>query len=121
LQWNELLEIGKKESDDKLLSVLKTIGVNECCTLVYTVCRNTLHISCIIEIIIRYTSCKFTKHITFLQSGTVGNPKAVMLSHDNLLHDVRLLLDVIEITEKSDTIISYLPLSHVAAQVRLFR
>lgn len=37
LQWKDLLEIGKKESDDKLDSVLKTIGINECCTLVYTV------------------------------------------------------------------------------------
>ena len=38
LQWNDLLEIGKKESEDKLENILKTIGVNECCTLVYTVC-----------------------------------------------------------------------------------
>ncbi|XP_070163763.1 long-chain-fatty-acid--CoA ligase ACSBG2 isoform X2 [Polyergus mexicanus] len=38
LSWNDLLEIGKRVSDSKLLSVLKTIGANECCTLVYTMC-----------------------------------------------------------------------------------
>lgn len=86
LSWNDVLDIGKKESDDKLEQVLKTIGVNECCTLVYT-------------------------------SGTVGNPKAVMLSHDNLLHDARLIAKTIDLTEGYETIVSYLPLSHVAAQI----
>ncbi|XP_011693224.1 PREDICTED: very long-chain-fatty-acid--CoA ligase bubblegum [Wasmannia auropunctata] len=86
LSWNDLLNIGKAESEDKLLSVLKTIGVNECCILVYT-------------------------------SGTVGNPKAVMLSHDNILHDVRALIPALEIKEKAEVLISYLPLSHVAAQL----
>ncbi|EFN72902.1 Long-chain-fatty-acid--CoA ligase ACSBG2 [Camponotus floridanus] len=86
LSWNDLLEIGKQESDSKLLSVLKTIGANECCTLVYT-------------------------------SGTVGNPKAVMLSHDNLLHDVRMIFSAIQVNEKSEIVVSYLPLSHVAAQL----
>lgn len=86
LSWDDLLEIGKKESDDNLLSVLKTIGANECCTLVYT-------------------------------SGTVGNPKAVMLSHDNILHDTQLLFSLLQLKKKSEIFISYLPLSHVAAQL----
>ncbi|XP_072752863.1 very long-chain-fatty-acid--CoA ligase bubblegum [Anoplolepis gracilipes] len=86
LSWNDVLEIGEKESDSKLLSVLKTIGANECCTLVYT-------------------------------SGTVGRPKAVMLSHDNLLHEARLVFSAVQINEGSETIVSYLPLSHVAGQL----
>ncbi|XP_050448457.1 very long-chain-fatty-acid--CoA ligase bubblegum [Cataglyphis hispanica] len=86
LSWKDLLEIGKKVSDSKLLSVLKTIGANECCTLVYT-------------------------------SGTIGKPKAVMLSHDNLLYDARLLFIKLQIQEKSETLVSYLPLSHIAAQI----
>ncbi|KAF7405424.1 hypothetical protein HZH66_004330 [Vespula vulgaris] len=86
LSWDELLEIGKKESDDKLEGVLKTIGVNECCTLVYT-------------------------------SGTVGNPKAVMLSHDNLIHDSRAIRKYINFIDTEEILISYLPLSHVAAQI----
>ncbi|XP_014480935.1 PREDICTED: very long-chain-fatty-acid--CoA ligase bubblegum [Dinoponera quadriceps] len=86
LSWDELLEIGRKESDEKLLSVLKTIGVNECCILVYT-------------------------------SGTVGNPKAVMLSHDNILYISRCLCETLEIIEKTEIMVSYLPLSHIAAQI----
>ncbi|XP_071575052.1 very long-chain-fatty-acid--CoA ligase bubblegum [Temnothorax nylanderi] len=86
LSWDDLLNIGKKESEDKLLSVLKTIGANECCVLVYT-------------------------------SGTVGNPKAVMLSHDNILYDLRMLIMILQVREKSEFIVSYLPLSHVAAQL----
>lgn len=63
-----------------------------------------------------YEFVNLQKHI--LQSGTVGNPKAVMLSHDNLVHDAQMLISTLQVNETSDTIISYLPLSHVAAQVR---
>jgi len=31
------MRIGSAESDDKLNAILKTMGVNECCTLVFTV------------------------------------------------------------------------------------
>jgi len=31
------MRIGSAESDEKLNAVLKTMGVNECCTLVFTV------------------------------------------------------------------------------------
>ncbi|KAI4494503.1 hypothetical protein M0802_008824 [Mischocyttarus mexicanus] len=86
IAWHELLEIGKQESDDKLESVLKTIGINECCTLVYT-------------------------------SGTVGNPKAVMLSHDNLIHDTRAVRKCADFELNYEKVVSYLPLSHVAAQL----
>lgn len=37
-QWEQLMEMGSKEPDTQLDNVLKTIAVNECCTLVYTVC-----------------------------------------------------------------------------------
>ena len=37
MQWEELMKIGLEEPDAHLHSVLKTIGVNECCSLVYTV------------------------------------------------------------------------------------
>ena len=36
LGWKELLEIGKKESDDEVNERLKKIAVNQCCVLVYT-------------------------------------------------------------------------------------
>ncbi|XP_018376154.1 PREDICTED: long-chain-fatty-acid--CoA ligase ACSBG2-like [Trachymyrmex cornetzi] len=86
LSWSDLLDIGTRESENKLSYVLKTIGVNECCIVVYT-------------------------------SGTVGNPKAVMLNHDNVLFNMRTLVPVLHMKEKSEVIVSYLPLSHIAAQL----
>jgi hypothetical protein len=37
MQWEELMKIGREEPDIHLHSVLKTVGVNECCSLVFTV------------------------------------------------------------------------------------
>lgn len=85
--WEQLMEMGSKEPDTQLDNVLKSIAVNECCTLVYT-------------------------------SGTVGPPKAVMLSHDNLIWDAYTISERLRDLRPSDErLISYLPLSHVAAQV----
>ncbi|CAD1476724.1 unnamed protein product, partial [Heterotrigona itama] len=50
-------------------------------------------------------------------SGTVGNPKAVMLSHDNLIQNAQSLNKMYKLEEADHSLISYLPLSHVAAQV----
>eukprot|EP00026_Physarum_polycephalum_P004408 Phypoly_transcript_04427.p1 GENE.Phypoly_transcript_04427~~Phypoly_transcript_04427.p1 ORF type:complete len:660 (+),score=152.47 Phypoly_transcript_04427:135-2114(+) len=49
-------------------------------------------------------------------SGTTGPPKAVMLSHDNLTWTALTLKESIQ-TTPSDIFISYLPLSHIAAQM----
>lgn len=49
-------------------------------------------------------------------SGTTGNPKAVMLSHDNLTWCAGSALCEVDICE-NDRFVSYLPLSHVAAQI----
>ncbi|XP_061708896.1 long-chain-fatty-acid--CoA ligase ACSBG2 isoform X4 [Cydia pomonella] len=51
-------------------------------------------------------------------SGTVGPPKAVMLSHDSLTWDAYSISQRVgDIQPTVDTLISFLPLSHVAAQV----
>jgi len=64
---------------------------NQCCTLIYT-------------------------------SGTTGNPKGVMLSHDNIisatlgdLHEISKFMSIGG--EFQEVCISYLPLSHIAAQI----
>ena len=44
-------------------------------------------------------------------SGTTGAPKGVMLSHDNLLSNVKAARSVIRIDE-TDTLLSFLPLCH---------
>ncbi|XP_053620475.1 very long-chain-fatty-acid--CoA ligase bubblegum isoform X2 [Plodia interpunctella] len=84
--WEQILEIGAKEPDTQLDKVLKNIAINECCTLVYT-------------------------------SGTVGAPKAVMLSHDNLTWDVHAIGERVgDLQPLAERLVSFLPLSHVAAQ-----
>ena len=36
LSWEELLQIGVKESDEELEERLKRIAINQCCGLIYT-------------------------------------------------------------------------------------
>ena len=54
-------------------------------------------------------------------SGTTGNPKACMLSHDNLVWTVKsaftLLTGSGESFSENDRIVSYLPLSHIAGLI----
>ena len=49
-------------------------------------------------------------------SGTTGKPKGVMLSHDNITWTASLMAQIVSLSNK-DRIISFLPLSHIAAQV----
>jgi long-chain acyl-CoA synthetase len=51
-------------------------------------------------------------------SGTTGNPKGVMLSHKNILSDVRQMLEVYgPYLGEDDLFLSFLPLSHVLERV----
>ncbi|CAG9820082.1 unnamed protein product [Phaedon cochleariae] len=86
ISWKRLMDIGSQQSDALLEDALRTIAVNQCCTLVYT-------------------------------SGTIGSPKGVMLSHDNLTWDALSIVERLKISRGNEKLISYLPLSHVAAQI----
>lgn len=46
-------------------------------------------------------------------SGTTGTPKGVMLTHSNLVENVRVCLDQIPVIDEQETFLSFLPLSHV--------
>jgi long-chain-fatty-acid--CoA ligase ACSBG len=51
-------------------------------------------------------------------SGTTGNPKGTMLSHDNLTWTAKSLISTYnELVFGTDRFVSYLPLSHIAGQV----
>ncbi|XP_071769507.1 long-chain-fatty-acid--CoA ligase ACSBG2 isoform X1 [Centroberyx gerrardi] len=87
--WAEFMELGRDEPDTLLDEIISSQRPNQCCTLIYT-------------------------------SGTTGQPKGVMLSHDNLTwtafatsRHVRLT----DATQAQETVVSYLPLSHIAAQM----
>uniref|UniRef100_W5LB37 Long-chain-fatty-acid--CoA ligase ACSBG2 n=1 Tax=Astyanax mexicanus TaxID=7994 RepID=W5LB37_ASTMX len=87
--WEEFLELGRNEPDTKLNDIIDSQKPNQCCTLIYT-------------------------------SGTTGQPKGVMLSHDNLTWTAfatarNVNLDYAD--QSQEEVISYLPLSHIAAQM----
>uniref|UniRef100_A0A2K5CG84 Long-chain-fatty-acid--CoA ligase ACSBG2 n=1 Tax=Aotus nancymaae TaxID=37293 RepID=A0A2K5CG84_AOTNA len=50
-------------------------------------------------------------------SGTTGMPKGVMLSHDNITWTAGAVAKDLKLTEKHAMVASYLPLSHIAAQM----
>ncbi|CAO1372257.1 unnamed protein product [Diamesa tonsa] len=86
-RWSELEEMNTDDVEEEYQRRLLDIAVNECCCLVYT-------------------------------SGTVGKPKGVMLSHDNMTWDAFAISNRLENLQMGkEVLISYLPLSHVAAQV----
>lgn len=85
LSWQDLMDIGSKESDEKLDEIIDSLAVNECCSLLYT-------------------------------SGTTSLPKAVMLSHDNLIFNAKMAAKYLDMEPGNERILSYLPLSHAAAQ-----
>ncbi|XP_075467717.1 long-chain-fatty-acid--CoA ligase ACSBG2 isoform X2 [Ascaphus truei] len=87
--WSEFMQLGKDVLDSQLDEIISSQKPNQCCTLIYT-------------------------------SGTTGQPKGVMLSHDNMTwtaasagKTVRLR----EATDQQEVVVSYLPLSHIAAQM----
>lgn len=86
-RWNELEEMDTADVEMEYSKRASSIVANECCCLVYT-------------------------------SGTVGKPKGVMLSHDNFTWDAysfTVFLDNLHMAK--EVVVSYLPLSHVAAQI----
>jgi long-chain acyl-CoA synthetase len=46
-------------------------------------------------------------------SGTTGVPKGVMLSHNNILTNIRYLTEQSGAIDKNDVLLSFLPLSHI--------
>ncbi|NXP21944.1 ACBG2 ligase, partial [Scytalopus superciliaris] len=87
--WSEFMELGRDVPDTLLHSAITAQKPNQCCTLIYT-------------------------------SGTTGSPKGVMLSHDNLTWTAAAAGRFTMLTdarERQEEVISFLPLSHIAAQM----
>ena len=88
LPWREFLELGKNVEEEHLDTIMESIKPEDCFCFIYT-------------------------------SGTTGNSKAVMLSHDNVVVESR---SIVMVSPKlgnggQERILSYLPLSHVAAEI----
>ncbi|KFP91910.1 Long-chain-fatty-acid--CoA ligase ACSBG2, partial [Apaloderma vittatum] len=91
--WSEFMDLGKDVPDTQLREIIGSQKPNQCCTLIYT-------------------------------SGTTGQPKGVMLSHDNVSGflcscPVGALGWVLREgrDQLKNVVVSYLPLSHIAAQM----
>ncbi|XP_045612661.1 long-chain-fatty-acid--CoA ligase ACSBG2 [Procambarus clarkii] len=87
LSWAELMAVGLAENDICLNERLSLSAVNQCCTLIYT-------------------------------SGTTGPPKGVMFSQDHLTWGgLQYHVNQAELQSAHEVIVSYLPMSHLAAQM----
>ncbi|XP_016423759.1 LOW QUALITY PROTEIN: long-chain-fatty-acid--CoA ligase ACSBG1-like [Sinocyclocheilus rhinocerous] len=87
--WEEFMGLGPEVSDQELDEVICSQKANQCCVLIYT-------------------------------SGTTGSPKGVMLSHDNITwtaHHASRAGDMQPAEIRQESLVSYLPLSHIAAQI----
>lgn len=86
LEWDKFLELGNEVNDDILEKRINSLMPNKCASLIYT-------------------------------SGTTGNPKAAMISHDCITYTSRYLpLEVAKMVKYRERLVSFLPLSHIAAQ-----
>ncbi|XP_044086762.1 long-chain-fatty-acid--CoA ligase ACSBG1 isoform X3 [Neovison vison] len=86
---DELLQLGDGLPEETLDAVIAAQRPNQCCVLVYT-------------------------------SGTTGSPKGVMLSQDNITWTARYgsqAGDIRPAEVQQEVVVSYLPLSHIAAQI----
>nr|KAF6408820.1 acyl-CoA synthetase bubblegum family member 1 [Rousettus aegyptiacus] len=85
----DVLELGAQVPEEDLDTILDMQRPNQCCVVIYT-------------------------------SGTTGLPKGVMLSQDNITWMAQYSLQesyIFHPHDKQEVIVSYLPLSHVAAQI----
>jgi len=81
--WNSFLELGKDESSQSEVEALKK-------------------------------AVKSTDIATIIYtSGTTGTPKGVMLSHNNIVQNIKVTEDRLDLEGPGKKVISYLPVSHV--------
>lgn len=85
--WRILFSMESNDVEFEFGDRQRKIAANECCAIFYT-------------------------------SGTVGDPKGAMLSHDNLVFVAEESFESLgNIVKGEEVFISYLPLSHLAAQI----
>lgn len=85
-RWSEIEDLDTCEYEEEYQRRLKDIKPDECAASIYT-------------------------------SGTTGNPKGALISHDNFTFICRSVRShLTELQDTQENIVSYLPLSHVAAQ-----
>jgi len=91
ISFKDFLNLAPSNSKYIIMDIETKLDPGECCNIIYT-------------------------------SGTTGSPKGVMLSHDNLTWDIQKFIDSIFVKTgkkmgNEQVLLSYLPLSHIAAQM----
>ena len=88
--WNEILELGKDESNqNEVEACKKNITEDELATVIYT-------------------------------SGTTGRPKGVMLSHKNIVSDVLMSAERVPFEAGKYRALSFLPVCHIYERMILY-
>ncbi len=88
--WNEVLELGKDESNQPEVENLKeNVKSSDLATIIYT-------------------------------SGTTGQPKGVMLSHNNIVSNVLDSYPRLPLTPGDMKVLSFLPLCHIFERMLLY-
>nr|XP_031545115.1 long-chain-fatty-acid--CoA ligase ACSBG2 isoform X1 [Vicugna pacos] len=87
--WDDFMELGNSIPDSQLDQIIGSQKANQCAVIIYT-------------------------------SGTTGHPKGAMLSHDNITWMAGAAAKECNLSlapKKQEVVVSYLPLSHIAAQM----
>ncbi|KAF2518399.1 AMP-binding protein [Flavobacterium salilacus subsp. salilacus] len=88
--WNEILDLGKDESNQNEVEASKnSITEDELATVIYT-------------------------------SGTTGRPKGVMLSHKNIVSDVLMSAERVPFEAGKNRALSFLPVCHIYERMILY-
>lgn len=88
--WEEILELGKEESNQPEVEQLKnSITEDDLATVIYT-------------------------------SGTTGRPKGVMLSHKNIVSDVMMSAERVPFKAGETVALSFLPVCHIYERMILY-
>lgn len=121
--FDDFLKLGASVDDAKVKARSDSWKPGETCALIYTSTgapgvRSLSRSSCLVLPPSPHSHCVLDPFASPAIGGTTGPPKAVMLTHDNITWTCKIMLKYTPkgYLDENDVVVSYLPLSHIAAQ-----